>query len=137
MKGFELLEHTADMGLRVWAYSRESFYQEAAAGLNAIMTVRLPAGPVQRKTIVLIGEDEQELLVHFLNELIYEATVHHMIAGRIKVEQEEQGHELTVDGSFAILGEGTLVREIKSATYHQLKVSVNQGKWEGEVYFDL
>jgi SHS2 domain-containing protein len=121
MKGFELLEHTADIGLRVWASSREGFFQQAAAGLNAIMTRRLPGVPVSELTFTLTGQDDQALVIRFLNELIFQAMVHHLAATKVKVEK--QGRRLQVSGTFG--------------TYHRLKVSSSKGLWSGEIYFDL
>ena len=68
--GFEVLEHTADLGVRAWGATGPEAFEQAARGLSEIMGVRLP-GPGERQLVKASAGDAAALLVAFLNELLW------------------------------------------------------------------
>lgn len=134
--GFELLEHTADVGIRAWGPSAARAFEQAALGLGELMGVRIP-GPGERRVVRVEGEDEADVLVGFLNELLY---LHETeLAGFASVEVlEVSAHALEAEVELVPLrapGSGVAV---KAATYHQVAVERRpDGTVEVRVYVDV
>ena len=106
--GFELLEHTADLGIRAWGGSLPEAFEQAARGLAHVMGVRVP-GPGTRRVVRLTADDSAGLLIAFLNELLFI-------------------HETQAEGFVAVdvigLSEDTLVAEVEVASQPERPVGV-------------
>lgn len=133
-QGFELLEHTADAGVRAWGPTPEALYQAAARGLYALALDAPPRGNTTPYAFSLAGEHE-ERLVRFLAELVYLLNTRDWAATDLRLHLTESG--LDVHGQFVRVPPEAIVREIKSPTYHRLNVQEEAGQWTAEVYFDL
>ncbi len=134
--GFELLEHTADVGIRAWGADLAEAFGEAARGLVELMGVRL-AGPGEVRRIRLEGEDPAELLVGFLNELVY---LHETeLAGFARIEvREASERSMEAEVELAPLREPGAGVAVKAATYHQVAVERRpDGAVEVRVYVDV
>jgi len=134
-QGFELLEHTADAGVRAWGPTLESLFQAAAQGLYALALSRpAPPGGVAYEFSVP-GETHEDLLHRFLAELVFLLSTHEWVAKELSLTFSPNG--LIVAGHFSKIPSTTILREIKSPTYHRLQVRQEPGRWSAEVYFDL
>jgi SHS2 domain-containing protein len=134
--GFELLEHTADVGIRAWGASLAEAFTQAALGLAELMGVRVP-GPGERRRLRVEGEDEEELLVGFLNELLY---VHETeLAGFCSVRVlEVGGGAVEAEVELVPLREPGAGVAVKAATYHQVAVERRpDGTVEVRVFVDV
>ncbi|MGM0402804.1 MAG: archease [Thermodesulfobacteriota bacterium] len=68
---FEVIDHTADMGIRVRAPDLPSLFTEAARGMfEQIIDVKRIAASGTR-TLAIEGTDETDLLINMLRELLY------------------------------------------------------------------
>jgi len=75
MKPFELIEHTADVGIKAWGSTLTELFENAAKGLFFVITGEgyKPQGSEIEKKIE-INEDKDSLegvLVSWLSELLY------------------------------------------------------------------
>ena len=69
--GFEIIAVTADKGIRAWGPDRPSVFRQAALGLWSLM---IEPATVECRSVVPIAveaEDQEALLVAWLNELLY------------------------------------------------------------------
>jgi SHS2 domain-containing protein len=138
---FEILEHTADIGLRVWGATSEALFENAAWGLAEILGARATAGdaeqrPVAGPAVNARAGDIEALLVEWLNEVLFAlersgACLADVEALKV-IPDEADGNLLLVpcDGPRT----GT---ELKAATYHQVSVRPENGGWTATVYFDV
>jgi len=70
---FEILEHTADVGLQVQASSLEALFAQAAAGFYALaLEDGLPRSPAEPARGSYAGDSWESALVHLLNELVFQ-----------------------------------------------------------------
>ena len=136
MTGFEILEHTADVGIRAWGDSPEALFEQAARGLADILGAWSP-GDGESYDVVLESRDLEGLLVDWLNEVIYLQESRDAVLAGINVDQIQKDH---------LVGRVTLARRttvldgtaVKAVTYHQLKAArKDDGKWIAEVYVDV
>lgn len=134
--GFELLEHTADVGIRAFGPDLAEAFTQAALALAELMGVRVP-GPGERRLVRVEGEDEEDLLVAFLNELLYLHETELAGFGRIDVrEVSDRALEAWVE-LVPLRGPGSGVA-VKAATYHQVAVERRpDGTVEVRVYVDV
>ncbi|GGM96021.1 protein archease [Thermus composti] len=134
------LDHTADIGFVLEAQSLPELFEAALKGLLQAMFQNPPQGGKKRRRIALEAEDLETLLVRYLNELIYLIQTKGFVPGkaRIRVEEAENGYRLTAtlfgepfQEAFGFQG------EVKSATFHGLKVEKSQGRWRAQVILDV
>jgi tRNA nucleotidyltransferase (CCA-adding enzyme) len=69
--GFELTEHTADVGVRAWGPRREDVFAEAARGMLTLVCDPSTVAAGERYELAVEAPDECLLLAAWLNELLY------------------------------------------------------------------
>ncbi len=83
--------------------------------------------------------DLEELLVEWLNELIYQFEVNELLLKRfniIHLDSENKKLEAKVYGEKLDLSRHQIEEQIKACTYHQLQIKKNQ-IWTARVIFDV
>jgi SHS2 domain-containing protein len=132
---FEILEHTADIGLRAQGRSLDELFANACRGTLQIMG---GAGRTvtRRDTVRVEGWDTGGMLVDLLNELIW------LVDGRDARVSEVRVRVIRPTEATAELGwepgRGELSgTELKAATYHGLGVDETAGGYTATVYFDV
>lgn len=134
--GFELLEHTADLGIRAWGSSLPEAFEQAARALAHVMGVRV-RGPGSRRVVRLSAGDAAGLLVALLNELlfIHEAQGEGFVAVDVIALSEDT---LVAEVEVAPEPERPIGVPVKAATYHQVAVERRpDGLTEVRVYVDV
>jgi SHS2 domain-containing protein len=138
--GFEITEHTADLGLRVWASSQPVLFEQAALALSSLLCD--PATVEPRETFTVVAEapagSPDALLVAWLNELLYRVETDGIVLSRFTVEGLTRRYV-----SARAQGEPIDQRRhqprftVKAATYHDLSVRQHEGRWEATVLLDV
>ena len=123
MKRFELIEHTADMGVVAYGRDLAEAFANAAYGLFSIIA---DLGGVQEKESRLVElkeEDMETLLFEWLNHLLYIFDVEMLLLKRFDIEQlDGLSLKATCYGEKYDPSRHRLKMGVKSATYHMLKV---------------
>lgn len=136
MTGFEILEHTADVGVRAVGPSLEACFENATHGLVEIMGIGAP-GPGEDVAIDVGADDLGALLVEWLDEVIYLHETRDAAVAAVRVERVTQGRAA---GSVQLAprapgpSEGT---QVKAVTFHQLGVEETPAGWRAQVFFDV
>lgn len=136
MTGFEILEHTADVGVRARGSSPEDVFVQATRGLLDI-TGATGSGSGERIVIEVSARDMAGALVDWLEEVLYLQDARDSVISDVQVERaDDSGASGWVEISPRRNDlEGTAVKAI---TYHQLQVSkLHDGTWFATVYFDI
>jgi SHS2 domain-containing protein len=133
--GYELLEHTADVGIRAWGATTEEAFEQAAWALADLVGVRSSARG-QRVDVRAAAADPGVLLADFLNELLFLQESRGVAFAAVKVHLEGEGLTAEVDVvPLASQPQGTTV---KAATYHDLEVKrAPDGRVEARIYLDV
>jgi len=134
--GHELLEHTADLGIRAWGPTPERAFEQAAWGVVDLLdSARTGVG--ESRAIAVRSNDRLGLLVEFLNELVFLLDTEDVgvtAIGVRRVTNADLDAEIMV-APRARRPEGIVV---KAATYHGLAVAVSPEAWtEVRVYLDV
>ncbi|NPV81284.1 MAG: archease [Firmicutes bacterium] len=69
--GYEVFDHTADIGIRVWGESLEDLFETAGRSLLVIAAPRILVQPIQHRHIMVEADDLEALLVNWLSEILY------------------------------------------------------------------
>jgi SHS2 domain-containing protein len=134
---FELLEHTADVGIRARGASLEEAFEQATIGLAEVLGARRPDGRGEPVAVEVAADDPGGLLVDWLNEVLWLREVRQAVVTGVTVERAGDG---AASGSVTLAGggpepDGTFV---KAVTYHRLRVERDPGGgWLAEVYLDV
>jgi len=134
--GYELLEHTADVGIRSWGPTPEAAFEQTAWALVDLLDIRAE-GTGEARTIVASSGDAPGLLVDLLNELIFlHETEDVAVSGIRVVRLRDDALEAEVETvPLARPLEGTVV---KAATYHEVRVDRSpDGRTEAQVFLDV
>lgn len=139
MVAFELLEHTADVGLRAFGSSPEEVFEAATEGLATIVGAWRPgATGGGRESITLEAtRDLEAALVDWLSEVLYVQDRRDAVIGGVEVRRaSESGTEGVI--SWGPRGDEVLQgTAVKAITYHQLRFERAEDGWVAEVYVDV
>ena len=135
---YELLDHTADLAVKVKGRDPKSLFENAGKALMHLMlrgkTSVSPAG----FSIALSGQDLADLLVRWLGELLYLLDGEHLVVTSMKVEHLAPDRLEAVVEAVPFDPEiHEILSEIKAVTYHQAEVAEKGDHWEAKVILDI
>ncbi len=136
-KEFEIIDHTADVGIRAYGADMNEAFANAAKALFSLITELEDVEEILHRDIELTAPDQESLLVGWLNELIYLFDAENIIFKRFDITQlsntylKARGYGHKVDSSKHRLKMG-----VKAATYHMLKIDKGNG-YKVQVLFDI
>jgi SHS2 domain-containing protein len=134
---FEILEHTADVGVRARGRDLPELFRNAAHGLFAVIAGTESVRAVRERSIELEADSVPDLLHGWLEEL----NALHQIERELYVE-----FEATIEGLHLrarVRGESIdpsrhdLHTEVKAVTWHDFEVREIEGGWEARVLLDI
>lgn len=141
-KDYKIIEHMADVGLKVFGETKERLFQNAASGMFFIITGSSEFAKQGNKKYLNIkceGSNLEGLLVEWLNELLYIHSTDFVFLNSFIVKSltdsalQAQSRGLKINESSY-----NIEKEIKAVTYHNLQVTENEkGYWEATVIFDI
>jgi len=138
----EPFEHTADVGLLITGESLDDLFRTAAEGLFDTIVVNRDAVEAKvEEPVTLESDSAADLLVDWLNELIFRLETRHRLynAFEIAVSETETGARL----SGRIVGEAIdperheLDHEVKAVTRHEAELRRDGSTWTARVILDL
>ena len=140
MKPYEFVEHTADAEFYAYGSTIEEAFSNAAYALAEIVFDSKKVKPAATKNLKIAGADEKALLYSFLEEFIFlldaEDFVLHKVES-IEIRKKEAGWELDAEVSGDIAGNYQVEKAVKAATYNQMEIKSENGKWTLHVVVDI
>ncbi len=135
---YQLIEHTADIGIRVKSFSLAGLFRKAGLAI-AGLSLESQNHPYPGKHKIVIRQKAanlEELFVNWLNELLSVSAVESLAFENIQINQVNENYvDAVATGSD--IRNYKINTEIKAATYHQLKVKKTGLIWQAEVIFDV
>lgn len=136
-KKFEILDHTADTGIIAYGDDLKEAFENAALGMFSLITDLSGIENVQSRKIDIDSSDYEDLLVSWLNELIYLFDVKNIIFSKFDIiHLDENALSAIVHGQKVDLSKHEIRIGIKAATYHMLKIGKNR-MYRVQVIFDI
>lgn len=136
MKRFELIEHTADTGLKAYGKDLKDAYANAAYGMFSIIAELDNVKETESCRIEVNEDDYESLLFEWLNDLLYYFDVENLLFKRFEIIELTDSHLMSeCYGEKYDPSRHRIKTGIKSATYHML--TVDKEKNEVHVIFDV
>ncbi len=139
--GYQILDHTADKGVRAWGRTLEELFENASRGMYRLVVD--PTGKQAELSFPIRVEetdpvDRSDLLVKWLRELIYLTDVHKAVFTDFTVHRVT---ETSVEGEArGFIVEDNAVLDgapVKAVTYHGLRLEQTSEGWVAEFYVDV
>lgn len=124
MKTYELIDHTADVGVKACGDTLAEAFEEAAKAMFDIITDKSEIENVGQYTIELKADDLEQLLVDWLSELLFLNSANNLVFGFFKIDLDEKNSSLSakIFGEKYDISKHKVGTEIKAVTYHMLEV---------------
>lgn len=135
---YELLNHTADIGIRVTEPSIKALFETSGRGMVAQISDTEGLSGARKKEINVEGMDREDLLINWLRELlcfwtidgllVKDARIHEISDFRLRAEvlydaYDPKQHEI--------------LKDIKAVTYHNISVVRTDAGWTADIIFDV
>lgn len=133
---FELIDHTADIGLVAYGDTLAEAYANAACGMFSIMADLEKVQEDEFRRVEIAEDDEEGLLFEWLNSLIYLFEVEMLLLKRFDIiEFGDDRLTAVCYGERYDAARHRLKTGVKSATYHMLEVDRKNPRVQ--VIFDI
>ena len=135
---YKTIEHTADIGIEVDAPDAAGVFTNGALAMFDLMYGLRSIRTKEKRRITVTGENLSELLVAWLNEVLYVHAVEKLLLAGFS--------EATLSGDcFSAWGVGERLdpdvhrcdMEIKAATYHDLSFKQTGDRWTARIILDV
>jgi len=134
---YELIDHTADVGIRVMAASPDALFETAALALTELMTDTATVEPRLERSMELKEESLDLLLVCWLQEILYLMDTEGLVFSVFEVRIEGAALQATLRGESFNPEVHPRKSDVKAVTYHHLEVATHGDGWEARVILDV
>jgi len=141
MKKFKIINHTADIGLVAYGKNKKEVFLNTAKGMFEII-----AGENRNlkenfyDKIKLEAKSLEDLLIAWLNELLYISEVKLVILNKFSIK-ELSDYQIKAEIRGIKIDQlcFKIEKEVKAVTYHRLEFKKDEesGLWEAQVIFDI
>lgn len=132
-QGYEEIEHTADLALRVWGEDFYSLLIHSAQGMYALMGV-VPKLESRIEINFQISQDSLEtILVDFLSEVLYLVEDKKLAFRIFAFSTQEANLEVRATGNLV----DSIDRNIKAVTFHNLDIKETTNGLATTITFDV
>ncbi|MBN1861051.1 MAG: archease [Candidatus Thermoplasmatota archaeon] len=136
MKQYELIEHTADVGVKAYGSTLSEAFTHAAEGMFDIITDESTIELIGAYDIELEAPDLEQLLVDWLSQLLFLNGAFNLVFGKFEVVLSGIRLSARVFGETYDKKIHRMGVEIKAVTYHMLEVH-DQDPIFVQVLFDI
>jgi SHS2 domain-containing protein len=135
---FEVIDHTADVGIIVYGTDVKELFANAALALFSLITEPESLEEKLHFDLEVSSEDRDSLLVEWLNELIYVFDVKHVLFNRFDIESLTHNElKATCYGEDFDPMKHKIKIGIKAATYHMLRLDKNNDGYKAQIILDI
>jgi CRISPR-associated protein Cas8b1/Cst1 subtype I-B len=139
MSHCEIFSTTADVGIRIRGHGYDGLYHSALKGLNLLLFAEKAAG-IRAKNASLHkyeyqGDSAENILVNLLSEILFLLQCRGKITADMRILEAAENF-INVELKL-IEADMEAEVEIKSVTYHNLKVVAKKGGKYAEILFDI
>jgi len=141
--GFEVIAHTADIGLRCYGHTVKELFEQAAAGMFSIIGslragIEIPAAEVVEHHVVVQAGNQEELLVAWLSELLGLSDARDLMCRDVSIMELSATRVAASVHMVPKKGQCyEFLNEIKAVTYHNVSIRECEGLLLAEVLFDV
>jgi SHS2 domain-containing protein len=139
--GHRFIDHTADVAADLDGRSPAELFVSGAQALTDTITALDAVRPLVTQPVTVQAPTIEDLLVDWLNELVYRFEVDNLLVATadLRVDQQDGRWRLsgTIGGERFEPARHPSRVQVKGATYHGLHVTGEHGTWTARVVFDI
>jgi SHS2 domain-containing protein len=137
--GFEIVEHTADVGIVSHGPTIADAFEQAARGLYSLMIDLGRVEPLVAREITAEAPDRERLLVRWLSDLIFLTESEALVFASFEVDVAPDGRSLRAlaQGEPLDMARHDPGYDVKAVTYHDLEVVEEPSGWRCRVIVDV
>jgi len=139
MKAYELIDHTADIGVKAYGKTLEEAFENVAKAMFDIITDSSEIESIGQFDLNLKAPNIEQLLVDWLSELLYLHSAENLVFGFFKIlelDDKKTSLQGRVFGEKFNISKHKIGSEIKAVTYHMLEIK-NKKPYHVQVLFDI
>lgn len=137
MKDIKFLEHTADVKFQTYGGSLEELFENAGKAMFSVMADLKKIEKKNKIKIKASASNSEELLIEWLNSLLAQADMNNMMFSEFKVSIKNNKLVGEVTGEKLNIKKHNIKLEVKAATYSDLFVKEENGKFVCQVVLDV
>lgn len=136
---YELIDHTADFGIRVFGNDLKNLFENAAFALSDMIAgIPSPTGQASSRDVILEGDDLPDLMANWMRELLFFWTGRELlVSGAEMISLAENSLAAKVETVDYDPDIHEIIHEIKAVTYHGLRVDKTDDGWEATLILDV
>jgi SHS2 domain-containing protein len=128
------VEHTSEVELRLDAPTLAALFVEAGRALAELMLVEVTGPEMVRERVTVAAPDRAALLAAWIDELIFRAEIQKAVFTRFDVARID---EREIDAEIGGIADPVIKTAVKAATFHDLRVAEENGRWVATVVLDV
>ena len=135
---YQIVDHTADLGIIVKAHSLKDLFINAAKAMIDLMIQGDARGKTEIREIVIEGRDYPDLMVRWLGEILYLFYGENLIGSSIEITSLSRNRiQSRIEFVEFVPEYYEILSEIKAVTYHRISVEKIGNAWKAMVIFDV
>lgn len=137
MKKFEILEHRADLRIKIFGQDLAELFVNAGLAITEQQSLEVKNQSLEKEeweSVEINSPDLNSLLVDWLNEILSRSDLNHKIYFNFKIEELSEKH---CQAKMAGQKVEQKQIDIKAATYHGLEVKKVNNHWQAIIIFDI
>ena len=135
---YELIDHTADIGIRVTETTIKGLFETAAHAMFEQITDTSKLSGANTKDIHVKGIDRPDLLINWLRELLWCWTIDKCLINQVVIKKLHDDHlKAKVSYDAFDLKTHEILKDIKAVTYHGISVDQTDAGWQATIIFDV
>lgn len=140
--GFEILDHPADMGLRVWAPGLETLFSTAGEALTTVLFDRDTIEKSCEQVVEVKAADLELLLYNWLSEILFLFDAEGLIFSTLDIMEVDSDAGVSflrarARGQVFDPEIHQVKTYVKAVTLHQLQISRLERGYEAVIYLDI
>lgn len=140
MKKYELLEHPAELRLRIYGKTIEELFSNAAEVMADVLAIRekRQGKSVKKELLKIQSIDINSLLVDFLSEILAKSQINKCIylvpKIRVSIVNSQKSKVVADLVGYPV---GHFDEDIKAVTYQDLNIQKIKGIWQTKLVLDI
>jgi len=142
MRGYQFIEHTADVIVEAWGATIEEAFEEAAKGMYEVMTDTSLVIKSEKLCLDVDGIDLENLLYRWLENLLIATDSKNLVFSDFKIEAIEKDKNTyrlrgCAYGEKFDRNKHRSKTSVKAVTYHQMRICEEGGEWKLRYTLDI
>jgi len=138
MKRYQLIDHTADIGIIVYGNDLPEVFSNAAYSMFDILTDAEKIQYKEKLELQVTANSVEELLITWLDELLFRYETERLICNQFSITKMNDNSLTAIAfGEKVDRSRHDIKTEIKNVTYHQMRVEKTDSGWEAQIIFDV